>query len=116
MSKRRTLNQNDIRALALALPDAREGSHMGHPDFRVRNKIFATLHPDGCTANFRAAPANLDALVAADPKTYRAVWGGKYLAVDLQRVQVDAVRTIVADAWCLTAPKTLVTAYRKSLQ
>jgi len=29
--------------LALALPEATEAAHMAHPDFRVRNKIFATL-------------------------------------------------------------------------
>jgi hypothetical protein len=23
-----------------------EGAHMGHPDFRVKNRIFATLHHD----------------------------------------------------------------------
>ena len=25
------------------MPEATEGAHMGHPDFRVRGKIFATL-------------------------------------------------------------------------
>jgi hypothetical protein len=29
--------------LALALPEAVESSHMGHPDFRLNNHIFATL-------------------------------------------------------------------------
>ena len=23
-----------------------EGAHMGHPDFRVNARIFATIHPD----------------------------------------------------------------------
>jgi hypothetical protein len=31
--------------MALALDGALEGAHMGHPDFRVDNRIFATLHP-----------------------------------------------------------------------
>lgn len=31
--------------LALKLPDAVAGSHMGHPDFRVRKRVFATLQP-----------------------------------------------------------------------
>jgi hypothetical protein len=30
--------------MALALDGALEGAHMGHPDFRVNNRIFATLH------------------------------------------------------------------------
>jgi hypothetical protein len=30
--------------MALALDGALEGTHMGHPDFRAGNRIFATLH------------------------------------------------------------------------
>ncbi|HVB58611.1 MAG TPA: MmcQ/YjbR family DNA-binding protein [Candidatus Acidoferrales bacterium] len=29
--------------IALRLPESIESSHMNHPDFRVRGKIFATL-------------------------------------------------------------------------
>ena len=37
----------EFRTLALELPEAVEDEHMGHPDFRVRKKIFATLSPPG---------------------------------------------------------------------
>src|SRR4051812_7307777 len=40
-----SVTANAFRQLALSLPEAMEGSHMGHPDFRVRGKIFATLGP-----------------------------------------------------------------------
>ena len=33
----------DFRRIALALPEAVEGSHFGKADFRVGGKIFATL-------------------------------------------------------------------------
>lgn len=32
-----------FRSIALSMPDAIEKSHMGHPDFRVAGKIFASL-------------------------------------------------------------------------
>jgi hypothetical protein len=32
-----------FRKLALALPEASESSHMGNPDFRINDRIFATL-------------------------------------------------------------------------
>jgi hypothetical protein len=32
-----------FRRIALGLEGAVEGAHMGHPDFRVRGRIFATL-------------------------------------------------------------------------
>src|SRR5262245_14455527 len=30
--------------MALSFEGAQESAHMGHPDFRVNNRIFATLH------------------------------------------------------------------------
>ena len=38
------MGPTDFRRMALALDGALEGAHMGHPDFRVNNRIFATLH------------------------------------------------------------------------
>ena len=35
-----------FRRMALALNDTLESAHMGHPDFRVNGRIFATLHAD----------------------------------------------------------------------
>jgi hypothetical protein len=34
---------DDFRRIALSMPGASESAHMGHPDFRVGGKIFATL-------------------------------------------------------------------------
>lgn len=35
-----------FRQIALALDGAVEGAHMGHPDFRIDKRIFASLHHD----------------------------------------------------------------------
>jgi hypothetical protein len=35
------MRADDFRRIALAMTDAVEGAHMGHPDFRVKGKIFA---------------------------------------------------------------------------
>jgi hypothetical protein len=43
--KRGGLTAADFRRIALGLKGAGEGAHMGHPDFRVAGKIFATLQP-----------------------------------------------------------------------
>ncbi len=37
------VTESDFRKLALSLEGDIEGSHMGHADFRVGGKIFATL-------------------------------------------------------------------------
>jgi hypothetical protein len=35
---------DDFRRIALGLDGAIESAHMGHPDFRVNGRIFATIH------------------------------------------------------------------------
>ena len=37
------MTANEFRSLALTLPGAVESAHMGHPDFRIDGRIFATL-------------------------------------------------------------------------
>jgi predicted DNA-binding protein (MmcQ/YjbR family) len=37
------MQSNDFRAMCLAISGAVEASHMGHPDFRLNGKIFASL-------------------------------------------------------------------------
>lgn len=93
-----TLHADDVRVLALALPGAEEGAHMGHPDFRVRGRIFASLPPDGRSVSLKITGAELDALVVAEPATYRAIWGGRWLAVDLATVSRQALAALLADA------------------
>jgi len=43
----RVVTAEDFRALALTHAAAVEGAHMGHPDFRLNGRIFATLTSDG---------------------------------------------------------------------
>ncbi len=105
MSPRRRLTLSDVRKIALALPETAEGSHMGHADLRVRNKIFAGLPNDGRTINLMATPENVDALVAADPDTFRDVWGGRWIGVRLDRVSLKQLRELIEDAWRVRATK-----------
>lgn len=112
--KQAPLTQTEVRRLALSLPEAHEASHMGTPDLRVRNKIFATLPAAGFTVNLKTLPENLDALVRSDPATYQDVWGGRWVGVQLARVPADALGELLVDAWRLAAPKALVRAYDAS--
>ena len=104
----RRLTQDDARRLALALPEAHEGAHMGHADLRVRNKVFASLPNDRRHVNIKVTPENLDALVRADPETFRDVWGGRWVGVSLERVSRSMLKDLLADAWALTAPRALL--------
>lgn len=113
MPRRHVFTPNHVRKLALALPEAQESSHQGHPDFRVRDKIFATLPPDGRTAVLKTTPATLDDLIQRDPETFRSIWGGRWLSVNLERVTPAVFQKLLSDSWGLVAPKTLVQTFKK---
>jgi hypothetical protein len=60
------------------MPDAVESSHMGHADFRVGGKIFATLGwPDERWAMVKLTPEQQAKLVAAAPEMFAPVAGGR---------------------------------------
>jgi hypothetical protein len=67
----------DFRRLALSLPGAEEGSHMGSPDFRIGGKIFATLasQRDGY-GNLKLSPEQQTEFVAERPDLFVPIAGG----------------------------------------
>jgi hypothetical protein len=73
------MTPNQFRRIALALPGTEEAGHMGHPDFRVRGKIFATLgYPSAEWAMVKLAPDEQLALTAAHPDVFvrvKGAWG-----------------------------------------
>ena len=104
---------DDFRRLALALPEAEEGAHMGHPDFRVRRRIFATLWPDDGVGVVKTTREEMEALVDARPDVYEArPWGAtSWLRIQLAEADADEVADLVSEAWCAVAPKQVVAAY-----
>lgn len=40
------MNAAQFRRIVLGVPGAVEGAHMGHADFRVNGRVFASLGPD----------------------------------------------------------------------
>lgn len=102
-----------FRELALALPEAVEGSHQGHPDFRVREKIFATLDAGEWAGHVKCDPVNLDLTVRANPAAFRDAWGGRWLGIELAEVNEAAVLELLEDAWLSVAPKALAALYER---
>jgi hypothetical protein len=105
--------QTVVRRLALGLPEVVESTHFDRPDFRVRNKIFATLPPDRCTVVLKSLPANVDALVSSDSATFWDEWRGRWIGIRLDRIALPLLRALVADAWRVAAPKSLAATLKK---
>ena len=103
-----------FRNLALELFEAVESAHMGHPDFRVRGKIFATLGPKNAWGMVKLTSAQQALFIAAAPEVFtpaNGAWGrqGSTL-VTLRTADVATVRRALHVAWRNAAPKGLAPA------
>ena len=102
-----------FRRLALSYPGAVEGSHMGHADFRVGGKVFATLgYPDEKFAMVKLSPQD-QILIIRDHAAVFAPAAGNWGAsgstlVTLAGASVRAVAPALEAAWRERASKTLV--------
>ena len=66
-----------FRRLALQLPEAAESAHMGHPDFRLNNRIFATLSAqEKGYGVLKLTPEQQKAFIAEQPEIFSPVQGG----------------------------------------
>ena len=104
------LTPDSFRRLALSLPDVVEDAHMGHPDFRMRGKIFATLGaPDAEWGMVRLTPEQQDAFVHSAPKVFTPVmggWGrGGATNVCLRVASARTLRPALETAWNNVASK-----------
>jgi hypothetical protein len=101
-----------FRRLALSFPEAVEQAHMGHPDFRVRSKIFATLGPDEDWGMVKLTADEQRLFTRAEPKVFRpasGAWGRRGCTiVTLRDADELTVRQALGAAWRNAAPKRLV--------
>jgi hypothetical protein len=106
---------DEFRSLALSLPEAAEASHMDHPDFRVRGKIFATLGPDESWGMVKLTPDQQATFLRTEPGAFQPASGawGRRGATIVRLADADAasVRQALIAAWRNTAPKRLVQEY-----
>lgn len=102
----------DVRRLALLLPEAVESAHMGKPDFRVRGKIFASLPAGGAFAVVRLEPDHQAAVMSAAPglvEPAAGAWGRQgWTKIRLSEADEDTVRGLLDSAWRTVAPASLV--------
>lgn len=88
------MTMEDARDILLKMDGAYEGAHMGHPDFRLKKGIFATLWPEKGTAVLRLPPAFAEALIEELPGSRIASrYGGMaWVEAPLSSLQPDQFR------------------------
>jgi len=72
----------EVRKVALALPDTTEEPHHNFGSFRVRGKIFVTIPPGGELLHIFLPAEQREVALAMDPEFLEPVhWGSKVLGV-----------------------------------
>ena len=103
---------DEFRMLALRFPESVEQSHMNHPDFRVRGKIFATLGPKEDWGMVKLSPVQQASFIDAEPDAFKpasGAWGRQGCTiVSLFSAKEASVLPALVAAWRNTAPKRLV--------
>ena len=123
---------DDVRRIALALPDTSERVARGVCQWRVKDKLFAWERPlrrkeiealgahapDGPILGARVEHLGAkEALLSDDPRIYFTTShfdGYPAILVRLDRIGVDELTEVVVEAWLARAPKRVREEYLRS--
>ncbi|QER87065.1 MmcQ/YjbR family DNA-binding protein [Streptomyces tendae] len=108
-------DSEDVRRIALSLPDTTEKVAWNMPTFRVAGKMFATLPEDETSVAVRCPKEERDELALAEPEKF---WIADHEAMFAWvRVRLapledeDELQDILADSWRQAAPSRLLEAH-----
>ena len=102
---------DEVRALALSLPEVEESTSWGSPAFKIRGKTFAGVSRHDGAIWARCDREERPLLVASNPDLYRLTphfeRSPAHLLIWLEHADADDVRERLVDAWLIQAPKRL---------
>ena len=98
------MTPNQFRKMALALPNAIESAHMDHPDFRVNDRIFATLgYPNKHCGMVKLTPDQQRKFLKKAPDVFNpcsGAWGRRgATSVQLALARNTMLRQALKAAW-----------------
>jgi hypothetical protein len=108
-----TIDGDDVRRIALALPGAYEQeSFGGRPSWRTKPRMFTWIRDDPeALVVWVGSVDDKEALVASEPDTFSTAAhydGHAIVLVDLGAVGVGEATELITESWRLRAPRALV--------
>lgn len=105
------LDADDVRRIAVSLPETAEKQRWGHPTFDVAGKMFVTVPDDQTSFAVRCPRHERSELIAAEPEKFwvppheaHSSWVRARLAA---LEDPDELYDIVVDSWRQAAPPLL---------
>jgi hypothetical protein len=108
------MDDTEVRAIALGLPETREQPHFAMTSFRVRGSIFATMTAGRESLHVFVPEEHVYEAVAEQPDSCEELWWGQKLdgvKVTLAATDPAVVNELLISAWRQKAPKKLVAEY-----
>ena len=103
------------RKAALSLPETEEKPHFHLTSFRVKNKIFATIHTDKSYVMVKLSLIDQSVFCSYNKEVIFPVpggWGRKGATfINLRKVKLSMFTDAISTAWKTTAPVKLAEKY-----
>ncbi|WP_245996385.1 MmcQ/YjbR family DNA-binding protein [Streptomyces armeniacus] len=106
-----TAGPDDVRRVALSLPETKEVLAWGMPTFRAAGKMFVTMPDDETSFAVRCPKLERGELIAAEPEKF---WvppheaSSHWVRVRLAALEdLDELQDIIVDSWKQAAPPRL---------
>ena len=104
--------EEDVRRIALSLPETTEKPWHHTPGFRVKDKSFLRIRSEaeGGLVIFVADLGEKELLLGSDPDKFFTTPhydGYPAVLVDLDKIDHDELRELITDSWLIKAPPKL---------
>lgn len=112
--------EDDVRRIALSLPETTEKPWFNTPGFRVKDKGFLRIRSEaeGGLVVFVADLGEKEFLLGSDAERFFTTPhydGYPTVLVNLAAVDEDELRELITDSWRIKAPKRVLKAYEDQL-
>ena len=103
-----------VRKICVVLPEVHEGPAFNGRSWLIRKNHFCQVHTFDHGEDqhgvliFRSAPPELDALVHSGHPFFKPGWGARVIGMVIEDdVDWNEVAELIADSYCIQAPKKL---------
>ena len=108
--------EQDVRRIALSLPETIEKPSYGTPGFRVKDKLFLRVRAEaeGGLVVFVSDLGEKQALLESDPRKFYTTPhydGYATILVKLKAIGVRELRELITDSWRIKAPASVLKKY-----
>ncbi len=112
------ITEDNVRRVALSLPATIEKPSYGTPGFRVRDKLFARIRPEGdALVVWVSDEAEKLAMVKSEPQKFFTTShydGHPTVLVRFDAIGTRELRELLTDSWRLRAPTKLVAEFERT--